>query len=78
MESGLLLKRGRVGQYRVGFLRGFVSAAGGKWTTYRRMAADALNTACSRGRLGVCGPCRTAHLKVLAAASFRLLARPGS
>ena len=39
--------------------------AGGKWTTYRRMAADALDTACARGRLGVCGPCRTAHLKVL-------------
>lgn len=34
------------------------------------MAADALDAACSRGRLGVCGPCRTAHLKVPKIAVF--------
>ena len=49
----------------VACMRGLSLGAGGKWTTYRRMAADALDAACSRGRLGVCGPCRTAHLKVL-------------
>ncbi|KAK9834189.1 hypothetical protein WJX81_006932 [Elliptochloris bilobata] len=49
---------------------GLITVTGGKWTTYRRMAADALDAACSRGRLGACGPCRTAHLKLVGAVGY--------
>jgi glycerol-3-phosphate dehydrogenase len=45
---------------------GLITITGGKWTTYRRMAEDAVNTAISRG--GLPGrPCLTADLPILGA-----------
>jgi glycerol-3-phosphate dehydrogenase len=38
--------------------------AGGKWTTYRLMAQDAIDRAVAEGRLPA-QPCSTAHLKLI-------------
>jgi glycerol-3-phosphate dehydrogenase len=46
---------------------GVVTIVGGKLTTYRRMAEDAVDTALARARL-VAGPCRTRDLPLLGAA----------
>lgn len=42
---------------------GLLTIAGGKWTTYRRMAADCVNQAATLARLPE-RPCVTAHLKI--------------
>jgi len=42
---------------------GLVSIAGGKWTTYRRMAEETVNVAARAGGLPV-APCRTADLRL--------------
>ena len=42
--------------------------AGGKWTTYRLMAQDAIDRAMKTGKLGVqARPCATTHLKLVCA-----------
>ncbi|HEV9037766.1 MAG TPA: glycerol-3-phosphate dehydrogenase/oxidase [Puia sp.] len=45
---------------------GLITITGGKWTTYRRMAEDTVNTAISRGGLPD-KPCVTADLPILGA-----------
>ncbi|MGN6302425.1 MAG: FAD-dependent oxidoreductase, partial [Angustibacter sp.] len=45
---------------------GVVTVVGGKLTTYRRMAQDAVDVAVRRAGL-VCGPCRTARLPLVGA-----------
>ena len=45
---------------------GLITITGGKWTTYRRMAEDTVNTAISRGGLPE-KPCVTATLPILGA-----------
>lgn len=52
---------------------GVVTIVGGKLTTYRRMAEDAVDAAVARAGLAA-GPCRTAALPLLGAASRDLLA----
>ena len=47
---------------------GLVTVVGGKLTTYRRMAQDAVDTAVAAGGL-TAGPCRTARLPLLGAAA---------
>jgi glycerol-3-phosphate dehydrogenase len=42
---------------------GLVTITGGKWTTYRRMAEDTVNTAITRGKLAD-RPCVTAELPI--------------
>jgi len=42
---------------------GLVTITGGKWTTYRRMAEDTVNTAIARGKLAE-RPCVTANLPI--------------
>jgi len=46
---------------------GVITIVGGKLTTYRRMAEDAVDAAVARADLGA-GPCRTATLPLLGAA----------
>jgi glycerol-3-phosphate dehydrogenase len=46
---------------------GLITVVGGKLTTYRRMAEDALDTALRRANLAA-GPCRTARLPLVGAA----------
>jgi glycerol-3-phosphate dehydrogenase len=53
---------------------GVVTVVGGKLTTYRRMAEDAVDTVLARTTLAA-GPCRTAHLPLLGAAPREELAR---
>jgi glycerol-3-phosphate dehydrogenase len=53
---------------------GVVTIVGGKLTTYRRMAQDALDTAVTRARLDA-RPCTTARLPLAGAASRTELAR---
>ncbi len=54
---------------------GVVTVVGGKLTTYRRMAADALDTALARVPLPAAGPCRTKALPLVGADSPAELAR---
>ena len=49
---------------------GLLTIAGGKWTTYRRMAQDAVDHAVKTFSLGPTGPCRTDHLPVVGAEKF--------
>ncbi len=53
---------------------GVVTVVGGKLTTYRRMAQDAVDAALARAGLAA-GPCRTARLPLLGAAPREVLAR---
>jgi glycerol-3-phosphate dehydrogenase len=53
---------------------GVVTIVGGKLTTYRRMAEDALDTALANAKIGA-GPCRTRVLPLTGAASRDDLAR---
>jgi glycerol-3-phosphate dehydrogenase len=53
---------------------GVVTVVGGKLTTYRRMAEDAVDAAVSRGSLRA-GPCRTARLPLAGATSRSELTR---
>jgi glycerol-3-phosphate dehydrogenase len=48
--------------------RGLITVAGGKWTTYRRMAEDAINFACKRGMLAK-RPCTTDTIALHGAAA---------
>ncbi|WP_418961117.1 glycerol-3-phosphate dehydrogenase/oxidase [Streptomyces tritici] len=52
---------------------GVVTVVGGKLTTYRRMAQDAVDAAVAAGGLGA-GPCRTASVPLVGAAHPRRLA----
>ncbi|VFU08584.1 FAD-dependent oxidoreductase [Methylocella tundrae] len=49
---------------------GLVTICGGKWTTYRKMAADALDHAIARFDLRPKNPCRTAGLALAGAENF--------
>jgi glycerol-3-phosphate dehydrogenase len=54
---------------------GLVSVVGGKLTTYRRMAQDAVDAAIDAGKLTArAGPCRTRDLPLVGAASRQALA----
>ncbi|MBX3142540.1 MAG: FAD-dependent oxidoreductase [Trueperaceae bacterium] len=48
---------------------GMITITGGKWTTYRKMAEDAVDLAVERGGLAA-GPCRTQRLPLVGAAGF--------
>ncbi|CAI7975549.1 Glycerol-3-phosphate dehydrogenase 1 [Frankia sp. Hr75.2] len=52
---------------------GVITVVGGKLTTYRRMAADAVDAAVAQADLDA-GPCRTDRLPLVGAASRRVLA----
>ncbi len=43
---------------------------GGKWTTYRLMAEDAIDKALAGGRLSAAGPCRTKELPLMGAQGY--------
>jgi hypothetical protein len=47
------------------------TAAGGKWTTYRRMAEDAVDAALATGRVQVAHQCTTSRLKLLGAQAYK-------
>eukprot|EP00878_Enallax_costatus_P012574 GHUV01013132.1.p1 GENE.GHUV01013132.1~~GHUV01013132.1.p1 ORF type:complete len:476 (+),score=131.45 GHUV01013132.1:351-1778(+) len=49
---------------------GLITITGGKWTTYRRMAEDAVDTALATGKLPVTQPCRTSRLKLLGGQAY--------
>jgi len=49
---------------------GLVTVAGGKWTTYRRMAADAVDAAIASAGLEGVGPSATVELKLVGAERF--------
>jgi len=49
---------------------GLVTVTGGKWTTYRRMAEDAVTTAVGHGDLSPARDSVTAHLRLVGAESF--------
>src|SRR5699024_71642 len=49
---------------------GLVTVTGGKWTTYRHMAADAVDTAIRSAGLQPDGPSRTEQLPLTGAAGF--------
>ncbi|MFT3963272.1 FAD-dependent oxidoreductase [Propionivibrio sp.] len=49
---------------------GLVSMAGGKWTSYRRMAKEAVDRAVASAGLQPAGPCRTLDLRLLGAEHF--------
>ena len=49
---------------------GLVTIAGGKWTTYRRMAADTVDAAVTAGGLRDVGPSATVDLKLVGAERF--------
>ncbi len=49
---------------------GMITIGGGKWTTYRRMAQDAVDYAIRLARLEPAGPCRTAALPLVGAEGF--------
>ena len=46
------------------------ACAGGKWTTYRLMAQDAIDRALETGRMRAAGPCRTHNLPLVGAAGY--------
>ncbi|KAG8036305.1 hypothetical protein GUJ93_ZPchr0187g16419 [Zizania palustris] len=59
---------------------GLITITGGKWTTYRSMAADAVNTAIRSGNLKPANGCVTDHLHILGGygwdpSSFTVLAQ---
>jgi glycerol-3-phosphate dehydrogenase len=49
---------------------GLLTVTGGKWTTYRKMAADAVNVAIAEGGLNPDRASQTAHLKLLGAKAY--------
>jgi glycerol-3-phosphate dehydrogenase len=51
-----------------------VSVVGGKLTTYRRMAQDAVDAAIDAGGLDAAGPCRTRAVPLIGAAPRQALA----
>lgn len=46
------------------------ACAGGKWTTYRLMAQDAIDKALATGVMRAAGPCRTHNLPLVGAAGY--------
>lgn len=51
---------------------GMVSVTGGKWTTYRLMAEEAVDAAIATGRLPQnVGRCRTHNLRLVGAQDYR-------
>eukprot|EP00879_Flechtneria_rotunda_P011430 GHRR01011940.1.p1 GENE.GHRR01011940.1~~GHRR01011940.1.p1 ORF type:complete len:569 (+),score=148.55 GHRR01011940.1:94-1800(+) len=50
---------------------GLVTITGGKWTTYRRMAQDAVDTALATGRIGHTHQCVTSRLKLLGGQGYK-------
>ncbi len=50
---------------------GLLTIAGGKWTTYRKMAQDAVDRAVARFPLGPAGPCRTEAISLVGAAGYQ-------
>lgn len=54
---------------------GVITVVGGKLTTYRRMAEDAVDAAVARPALTSAGPCRTKRLPLVGAASRAVLSR---
>ena len=49
---------------------GLISMAGGKWTSYRKMAEEAVDHAVATFGLAHAGPCRTEHLPIIGAEHF--------
>ncbi|CAL8470362.1 g9904 [Coccomyxa elongata] len=49
---------------------GLITVTGGKWTTYRLMAEDAIDKALATGRMRAAGPCRTHNLPLVGAAGY--------
>ena len=49
---------------------GLLTVAGGKWTTYRLMAEDAIDAAVAAGKLDAARPCRTARLPLVGAVGY--------
>lgn len=49
---------------------GMITVTGGKWTTYRKMAEEAVDAAIAAGRLPLSGPCTTASLKLIGSAHY--------
>ena len=49
---------------------GLITVAGGKWTTYRLMAEDAVNAAVASAKLSAARPCVTAALTLVGAAGW--------
>jgi glycerol-3-phosphate dehydrogenase len=49
---------------------GLITITGGKWTTYRKMAQDAVTHAVARGGLKPEHPCRTMHIPTVGAAGY--------
>mmetsp|Transcript_35504 Transcript_35504/g.78763 ORF Transcript_35504/g.78763 Transcript_35504/m.78763 type:complete len:641 (+) Transcript_35504:292-2214(+) len=50
---------------------GLITVTGGKWTTYRRMAEEVVDTAVATGRLPLnSGPCITEHLRLVGAQRY--------
>jgi len=54
---------------------GLITVAGGKWTTYRRMAIDAVDVAVELSSLGERAPCRTDTLTLVGGDGFDIDAR---
>ena len=50
--------------------RGMITIGGGKWTTYRKMAQDAVDYAIRQAGLEAAAPCRTAALPLVGAEGF--------
>lgn len=50
--------------------KGLISVLGGKWTTYRKMAEEAVDQAIATGGLQPAGPCVTPSLKLVGAEEF--------
>ncbi|HRP48403.1 MAG TPA: glycerol-3-phosphate dehydrogenase, partial [Trueperaceae bacterium] len=50
--------------------KGLVTITGGKWTTYRLMARDALDRAVATAGLNAAGPSRTADLSLVGANGY--------
>jgi len=51
-------------------VQGMKVNAGGKWTTYRRMAEDAVDLACLNGRVPQGLACQTSHLPLVGATGY--------
>ena len=49
---------------------GMITIGGGKWTTYRKMAQDAVDFAIRKANLSPAAPCRTASLPLIGAEGF--------
>ena len=54
---------------------GLISMAGGKWTSYRKMAEEAVDQAVKSFNLTHAGPCQTENLPIVGAEHFAPAAR---